>query len=150
LKLVGYENERSSVSNLDPVLPGIPPAFCRPLIFLENRGRTEATINRVFCDWIVAPTVEETPDYHFEEIWNGGLGKESNIWYASGNGIRLSQEEMRTIDDYGAFLWVYGKIIYTNFMGERFEHGYIARWTKGEGFVRDPLANYEYKRKIES
>jgi hypothetical protein len=148
LDLVGYENEQATVSNIDSVPPGLPPPFCKPLILLQNRGRTEMTVNRVFCDWIVGPTVEETPDYHFEEIWNGALVKESSFPFVSQNGIRLSQEQIRTIDDYGAFLWVYGKIIYTDFMGERFEHGYIARWTKGKGFVRDPLANYEYKRKI--
>jgi hypothetical protein len=140
LKLVGYENERSSVPTIDPVPPGLPPPFCRPLIAIENRGRTEMTINRIFCDWIVAPTVEETPRYHFEEIWNGALPKDQSVWFASQNGIRLDEEQVRTLDDYGAFLWIYGKFIYTDFMGAKFEHGYIARWTRGGGFVRDPLA----------
>jgi hypothetical protein len=147
LKLVGYEDERSGVATVDPVLPGVPPHFCRPLIFFQNSGRTGVTINRVFCDWTVAPTVEETPVYHFEEIWNGYLGKESSIWFRSQNGIGLSDLEAEHIENFGAFLWVYGKIIYTDFLGDRFEHGYIARWDTVHGFVREPLAAYEYKRK---
>jgi hypothetical protein len=148
LKLVGYENERSAAATIDPVPPGLPPPFCRPLIALQNSGRTAMTINRIFCDWIVAPTVEEFPDYHFQEIWNGTLGKESSVWFRSQNGIRLNQLQVETIENFGQFLWVYGKIVYTDFMGDQFEHGFIARWTTSEGFVRDPLVNYEYKRKI--
>jgi hypothetical protein len=148
LKLVGFEDEQGAVPTADPVPPGLPPPFCRPLILMENRGRTEMTINRVFCDWIVAPTIDETPEYHFEEVWNGALVKESAAWFPSQNGIRLNQLEAETIENFGQFLWVYGKIIYTDFMGDQFEHGYIARWTTSQGFVRDPLANYEYKRKI--
>jgi hypothetical protein len=148
LKLVGYENEKSSVATMDPVPPGLPPPFCKIHIALQNRGRTEMIVNRVFCDWVVAPTVDEKPTYHFEEVWNGALPNKSDGWFASQNGIRLNQLEAETIDNFGQFLWVYGKVIYTDFMGEQFEHGYIARWTTGHGFVRDPLANYEYKRRI--
>jgi hypothetical protein len=106
------------------------------------------TINRIFCDWVVAPTVDEMPEYHFQEIWNGALGKESSAWYPSQNGLRLNVLEAEHIGNFGRFLWVYGKIVYTDFMGDQFEHGFIARWTMDQGFIRDPLANYEYKRKI--
>jgi hypothetical protein len=150
LKLVGYADERSDVATIDPVPSGIPPPFCRPLVFLENRGRTEMTVHHFCCDWIVAPTVEEIPDYHHVEIWNGGMPKESKVWVKSQNGIRLDQEEARTIDDFGAFLWVYGYFTYSDFMGERFTIGYIARWDTSRGFVREPLAQYEYKRKAQS
>lgn len=108
------------------------------------------TVNRVFCDWRVVPAVEETPEYHFQEIWNGPIGPNSTTWFPSQNAIRLNKEDARTIFDYGAFLWVWGKIVCTDFMGEQFELGYIARWTMGQGFVRDPFANYTYKRKVEN
>ena len=106
-------------------------------------------VNSVWCDWEVAPTVEEFPDYRTQEIWNGAVAKESMVWFKTVNGIRLDQEEARTIGDFSAFLWVWGKIVYTDFMRDQYEVGFIARWTPNEGFVRDPLANYEYKRKIE-
>jgi hypothetical protein len=150
LKLVAFENEHSSFATVDPVLAGLPLPFCRILIRIENRGRTELTINRIFCDWIVAQTVSEMPEYHFEEIWNGALAKDGNAWFPSKNGIRLSQLDATAVENLEQFLWVYGKFIYTDFMGDRFEYGYIARWTLSHGFVRDPLANYEYKRKIQS
>lgn len=106
------------------------------------------TINRIFCDWVIDATVDERPEHHFEEIWNGALPRENSIWSASQNGLRLDNLAAEHIGNFGRFLWVYGKIIYTDFMGDQFEHGFIARWTTSEGFVRDPLANYEYKRKI--
>lgn len=147
LKLVGYADERSDVATIDPVPSGVPPPFCRPLVLLENRGRTEMTVHHFCCDWIVAPTVEEIPDYHHVEIWNGGLPKESRVWFKSQNGIRLDQDESRIIDDFGAFLWVYGYFAYSDFMGDKFIIGYMARWDTAHGFVREPLAQYEYKRK---
>jgi hypothetical protein len=147
LKLVAYPDEQSDVATVDPVPPGVPPQFCRPLVMLENRGRTEMTVHRFCCDWIVAPAVEEVPDYSFVEIWNGGLAKESSVWVKSQNGIRLDWEQARTIGDFGAFLWVYGYFTYSNFMGEKSTIGYIARWDISKGFVREPLAQYEYQRK---
>src|SRR5665647_228161 len=54
LKLVGFADARSNVSTADPVSPGLPPPFCRPLVLLENRGRTEMRIERFCCDWIVS------------------------------------------------------------------------------------------------
>jgi len=148
LKLLAYENEHSSIPVTDPVPGGVPPPFCRVAILLQNRGRTEMTIHSVFCDWVVTPTIEEAPEYHFEERWNGAITKETSAWFVSQNTVRLNQIDAETIDNFGQFLWVYGKIVYSDFMGDRYEVGYIARWTTGQGFIRDPLANYEYKRKI--
>ncbi len=66
----------------------------------------------------------------------------------SQNGIRLYQEEARTIEYFGAFLWVYGYFTYSDFMGDGFTIGYIARWDTSRGFVREPLAQYEYMRRL--
>jgi hypothetical protein len=147
LKLVAYDNEQSAVATIDPVPRGVPPPFCRPLIQIANTGRTAVTVNRVFCDWVVTATVPELPEYHFEEVWNGTLNKDGLVWFRSGNGISLSELDAEHIENFGRFLWVYGKFVYTDFMGERFEYGYVARWDTAHGFVREPLAAYEYKRK---
>ena len=148
LKLVEYADEQSDVALTDPVRSGVPPPFCRPMVNLQNRGRTELTVHRFCCDWIVAPAVEEVPYYQHVESWNGALAKESSVWVKSQNGIRLYQEEVRTIDDFAAFLWVYGYFTYSDFMGDGFAIGYIARWDTSRGFVREPLAQYEYTRRL--
>jgi hypothetical protein len=106
LKLVEYADEGSDVALTDPVHSGVPPPFCRPLVNLQNRGRTELTVHRFCCDWIVSPAVEEVTYYHHVESWNGALPKESSVWVKSQNGIRLYQAEAHTIGDFGAFLWV--------------------------------------------
>lgn len=149
LKLVGYADESSSVSTVDPVLPGLPPEFCRPLVHLQNRGRTEMQLVRFCCDWVVSPSVPDMPQYHHVEIWNAAIPKESSVWCLSRNGMRLTKEERASMENLDAFLWVYGYFAYRNFMNDAFVIGYIARWDVGEGFVREPLTQYEYKRSDE-
>jgi hypothetical protein len=100
---------------------------------------------------IVEDGVDQRSQHHLKSEGNasclGGLAKASSVWVKSQNGIRLDWEQARTISDFGAFLWVYGYFTYSNFMGEKSTIGYIARWDISKGFVREPLAQYEYKRK---
>jgi hypothetical protein len=69
------------------------------------------------------------PNQNFRINWQHGSTFE----------IVLSDEERNLIAQNNAWLWVYGKLVYTNFIGEVHEMGFVAHW---EATVGATLPNF--------
>jgi hypothetical protein len=150
VKLAGYRNETDQTSDPenDPVKPGQPPTICRILVAMQNIGRTDMKMIDSSIDWIVAATLRPIPDYTRVVSAKGGIFRKGDpVWlWSDKHFIKLTDEERSDMQSGRKSLWAYGYFSYFNFVGERFEIGFLARWNMSEGFVREVNPNYEYNR----
>ena len=149
MKLVEYRDENDRIGTGDRVPPGILPDLCRPLVMLQNLGRTEMYLQEFCCDWIISDTLPIAPTYQHIRPLNGTLpGSAVNspqVWFLNFQDIiRPTPEQRIAIENRTHFLWVFGFFSYLNFMRDRSVIGFIARWDITQGFVREPNPRYEY------
>ena len=149
-KLVPYADEHSTVALADHVELGMPPDFCRVLVFLGNAGRSNATIRRACIEKLVAPNLPPTPIYQHVEGWHTILPPGTQTWAMFDRGagdVKLTPAERAEIVERSSYLWVYGYFTYSDFMGNIFTHGFLSRWDIARGFDREINPVYEFQRK---
>jgi hypothetical protein len=130
---------------------GVPSNFSQVLVLIQNKGRTNMTIKRFCIELLVSPTLPPTPIYqHLQTDWKYKLGKDETNWVRADplGDIQLSEADRTAILNLESYLWAFGFFAYSNFIGDEFDFGFLARWDITKGFVREPNHNYEYQHPI--
>jgi hypothetical protein len=148
IKLVPYADRHV----IDPLLDRLPPGdiadFCRVLVRFMNIGRSPLKLADFSIEWLVAPSLPTNPVYNNVQRWALWLTEKSDQWLRSDpySEIALNTEQMAHISSETAFLWIYGRVRYVNFIREGTAVGFVARWNISSGFEADENPAYVYER----
>jgi hypothetical protein len=162
----------------DPIVsPGqIPPHVnqMRVVLTVVNAGRTRARMRELCVEWQIIDRThsDRNPDPVDEPVYTNKIGtshifdKDQTLplkWSGVQNGvISLTQEQKTALNTNQAWLWVYGCIVYSDFLADEYDLGFVGHWeaTPGatigtpnlpvaRGFVMEGPPAYIYRRKRE-
>jgi hypothetical protein len=126
-----------------------------------NRGRSAAEMLALYADWIVASSLPDAPIYRKDISYAPGSMLEAGGEPPRGAKteplvMTLRDEEVASIKSRGAqSLWVYGYLLYKDFVGEKHQTPFCARWLVGPEiptgaagrFIYDPDTPTAYVKK---
>ena len=119
----------------------------------ENFGRTTAIVREIDIDWRIGPLPDE-PIYtnarpYTSSIRPGGVEQVSD----NRNRVRLERADIQVVRTKAARLWVYGFIVFDDFMRRRHKRGFVAAWYGSENVElftdRGIPPRYEYDALIQ-
>jgi hypothetical protein len=108
-------------------------------IEFRNRGRTHADPTDISLGWRVAQHLDGEPGYTWTEKIEPGTALRPDI----GQDIELSDfffeltdVEVRAVNNRQLNLWLFGRLNYLDFMGDKHEHRFCWRWDSQERQMR--------------
>jgi hypothetical protein len=147
----------------------------RIVIVIKNLGRTNTKIKNVCVEWSIinCENYKENPSPSIEPVYVhntptaiflGGNEVISFKWSGETNGVvSLGVDQREALNTNNAWLWVWGRIIYVDFVGNEYELGFVAHWeavagstigaaavTMARGFVIEGPPTYIYGRRRDS
>jgi hypothetical protein len=129
IKLVKIESD-------EPVSSGVPPSTTFLNMSYKNSGRTAATLIDQCVEHVVIDRLPDVPIYeHIFPFAPGTLIEPGRATPASIQNyfIKLTEDNIANMEDGSKSLWVYGYIAFRDFLGDRHEAKFCARWVP---FVR--------------
>ena len=139
---------------------GYPTASSIFRLRLTNLGRTAAELTSQGVEWRVVKQLPEIPVYSTDFPFTPGFfctPDQLNPLQILSFPISLQPAEVRHISENTKSLWVYGRIIFKDFLGERHEQRWCAKWQgyapqpdgslAAIGFVYDSTTPPEYKKR---
>jgi hypothetical protein len=153
-----------SSGNPKKITSGVPQKFWKIVTTFKNVGRTAATVKEICINWNIVSTLPEKPIYR-EPIFKTersstiiqateGIFTYEKSWFPI-----LEEKEVVDLNHKNAYLWIYGYITFTNFIGETYRTGFVRKWTCSElnifdssadkaGFTTEGPELYNYYEKI--
>ncbi len=151
--VTGVVLRASSSSGVEVNLPTVK---CRFHIRYDNYGRTPAIITSECLDWQICPTLP--PDPLYQRIYPASTGaivrpNDHRVIDRETFDVDFSEQQILDVGNDRSRLWVYGFVSFRDFLGQRHQTGFCARWVKGDPtigrsfrFVEDGPPNYRYQR----
>jgi hypothetical protein len=137
-KLTDPEDSPAGVVNI-----GYPERFSSigPVIF-KNIGRTPAILATLELGWMVANELPRTPNYQttfvLERFSIIGPSEEFESPYHAS--VELTDEDQASIKSGLAWLWFFGSLHYTDFLGDHREARFCFRYDKRPRGILNPFA----------
>jgi hypothetical protein len=149
ISLVPFPESDQSNQNT-PMLNGmIQRNEFRVVVYFTNSGRTRSRMSELCIEWTIVPRPNDrnadppqVPIYENRVGTNHIFAADQTIaikWLAGNNSlIRLTQEQQAEINSNAAWLWIYGAFVYTDFMDETYDAGFVAHWEAVAGGTKGP------------
>ena len=130
LKLAEFDRSGNAVEGNDPVPAGPLSGLYKILFCYKNVGRTMATVNKIIVEYRLTQFLPEQPQYQDAKlVWLPfDVEPQSSSWFPWVDMLKLSDEEIHSINTKNAFLWIYGIVKYTDFMGDTHESRFLGFW----------------------
>jgi hypothetical protein len=111
-----------------------PPGDVVLVIDFQNNGRTPAELIALNTSWPITQAIPLSPIFKFDSKYpympgtymeaNGGKLRRGPAKFF----FRLSTDEAKAIEEGSKFLWAFGYLSFLDFMGDRHERYFGAKW----------------------
>ena len=122
---------------------GYPERFSSlgPIIF-KNIGRTPAILSTLELGWVVANELPRPPKYRTTFVLErfsiiAANGEFESPYHAS---VELTDVEQESVQSGSAWLWLFGSLHYTDFLGDHREARFCFRYDKRPRGILNPFA----------
>lgn len=139
---------------------GIPDATSAFRMKFRNHGRTAAELVTQSVEWVIATELPDVPAYKSNFPFTPGTflqGDGNEISAIQNFIINLQPDDIKAIRESPKFLWVYGRVIFKDFLLGSHEQRWCAKWQPytpqpdgslvAMGFVYDSTTPPEYTKR---
>ena len=149
ISLVAFPESDQSNQNVPIPNGAIGRNEFRAIVHFTNSGRSRSRMSELCVEWIVVPRPSDrNADPPQKPIYTNRVGANHIFaadqtipikWMAGNNSIiRLLPEQRTAINDNTAWLWIYGRFTYADFMDEIYDAGFVAHWEAVAGGTIGP------------
>ena len=122
------------------------PEESRPVFVFRNVGPTTIGVLYYAIKWEIAPLLRDEPFFGGMSPANLVLEAGQSHAFTTAEPIRISSAQRGNMQVGIENLWVYGFVLYNDFLDESHQMGICVRWDFERGFAVEGSQNYNYHK----